>query len=77
MVPSSSSFSDIGSKLLFLMLFVSLLIFVLKVSMVDSILLPVVLGFISILLSFCMIVVLADVVLVYATGLLESVCSIW
>lgn len=72
-IPSSSDFDSVKDGLLFLVLFISLLVFILGMSVISSVLLPIILNFVSVLLSFYVVIILTSIILICTAKLLRSI----
>lgn len=71
-IPSSSDFEGVKDGLLFLILFISLL-FTLGISVISSVLLPIILNLVSVLLSFYVVIILTSIILICTAKLLSSI----
>lgn len=72
-IPSASDFEGVKDGFIFLLLFFSLVIYFFGVATLNSLLLPVILSFVSMLLSFYMVVLLTNLMLIITAKLLSSI----
>nr|VVV05738.1 hypothetical protein AW0309160_03221 [Aliivibrio wodanis] len=72
-IPSSSDFEGVKDGLIFLILLVSLLLFAFGISVISSVLLPVILNLVSVFLSFYVVIILTSIILICTAKLLSSI----
>ena len=72
-IPSSSDFEGVKDGLIFLILLVSLLLFTFGISVISSVLLPVILNLVSVFLSFYVVIILTSIILICTAKLLSSI----
>ncbi|MGR6832087.1 hypothetical protein [Aliivibrio wodanis] len=72
-IPSASDFEGVKDGLIFLILLVLLLLFILGVSLLNSLLLPIILNLVSVFLSFYVVIIITSFILIVIAKLFSSI----